>query len=154
MKRLALFVATGGYVGYVPIAPGTFGSALGLVLLWALRTVGDMGLEIVVLVLVLGLGVWSGSVAERYAGRVDPGIVVIDEVAGMLITMLLIPVTALSVLAGFLVFRALDILKPWPARRLERLPGGFGIMADDVMAAVYGNLVMHGLGAVAAGWFG
>ena len=67
MKRLALFVATGGYVGYVPIAPGTFGSALGLVLLWAMRTVGDVGLEIVVLVLVLVLGVWSGSVAERYA---------------------------------------------------------------------------------------
>jgi len=153
MKRLALFVATGGYVGYVPIAPGTFGSALGLVLLWAIRTVGDVGLEIVVLVLVLVLGVWSGGLAERYAGRVDPGIVVIDEVAGMLITMLLIPVTALSVLAGFLVFRALDILKPWPARRLERLPGGFGIMADDVMAAVYGNLVMHGLRAVAAEWF-
>jgi len=65
----------------------------------------------------------------------------------------LIPVTALNVLAGFLVFRALDILKPWPARRLERLPGGFGIMADDVMAAVYGNLVMHGLSAAAAGWF-
>ena len=153
MKRLALFVATGGYVGYVPIAPGTFGSALGLVLLWAMRTVGDVGLDIIVLVLVLVLGVWSGSVAERYAGRVDPGIVVIDEVAGMLITMLLIPVTALSALAGFLVFRALDILKPWPARRLERLPGGFGIMADDVMAAVYGNLVMHGLSAVAAEWF-
>jgi phosphatidylglycerophosphatase A len=153
MKRLALFVATGGYVGYVPIAPGTFGSALGLVLLWAIRTVGDVGLEILVLVLVLVLGVWSGRLAERYAGRVDPGIVVIDEVAGMLITMLLIPVTALSVLAGFLVFRALDILKPWPARRLERLPGGFGIMADDVMAAVYGNLVMHGLRAVAAEWF-
>ena len=153
MKRLALFVATGGYVGYVPIAPGTFGSALGLGLLWGMRPFGDVRLDIVVIVIVLVLGVWSGSVAERYAGRVDPGIVVIDEVAGMLITMLLIPVTAISVVAGFLVFRALDILKPWPARRLERLPGGFGIMADDVMAAVYGNLVMHGLSAVAAGWF-
>ena len=151
MNRLALFVATGGYVGYVPIAPGTFGSALGLGLLWGMHPFGDVRLDIVVIVLVLVLGVWSGSVAERYAGRVDPGIVVIDEVAGMLITMLLIPVTAISVLAGFLVFRALDILKPWPARRLERLPGGFGIMADDVMAAVYGNLVMHG--AVALGWF-
>jgi phosphatidylglycerophosphatase A len=151
MNRLALFVATGGYVGYVPFAPGTFGSALGLGLLWGLRPFGDVRLEIVMIILVLVLGVWSGSVAERYAGRVDPGIVVIDEVAGMLITMLLIPVTAISVLAGFLVFRALDILKPWPARRLERLPGGFGIMADDVMAAAYGNLVMHG--AVAAGWF-
>jgi phosphatidylglycerophosphatase A len=153
MNRLALFVATGGYVGYVPIAPGTFGSALGLGLLWGIRPFGDVRLEIVVIVLVLVLGVWSGSVAERHAGRVDPGIVVIDEVAGMLITMLLIPVTAISVLAGFLVFRALDILKPWPARRLERLPGGFGIMADDAMAAVYGNLVMRGLTAVSAEWF-
>jgi phosphatidylglycerophosphatase A len=153
MNRLALFVATGGYVGYVPFAPGTFGSALGLGLLWGMRPFGDVRLEIVVIVLVLVLGVWSGSVAERYAGRVDPGIVVIDEVAGMLITMLLIPVTVTSVFAGFLVFRALDIVKPWPARRLERLPGGFGIMADDVMAAVYGNLVMHGLTFVAAGWF-
>jgi phosphatidylglycerophosphatase A len=153
MNRLALFLATGGYVGYVPIAPGTFGSALGLALLWGMRLVADVRLEILVLVLVLVVGVWSSGVAERYAGRTDPGIVVIDEVAGMLITMLLIPVTFISVLAGFLVFRALDILKPWPARRLERLPGGFGIMADDVMAAVYGNLVMHGLRAVAAEWF-
>jgi phosphatidylglycerophosphatase A len=153
MNRLALFVATGGYVGYVPIAPGTFGSALGLGLLWGMRTVGDGRLEVLVIVLVLALGVWSGTVAERHAGRTDPGIVVIDEVAGMLMTMTLIPLTAISAVAGFLVFRALDILKPWPARRLEGLPGGFGIMADDAMAAVYGNLVMHGLRAVAPEWF-
>jgi phosphatidylglycerophosphatase A len=153
MNRLALFVATGGYVGYVPIAPGTFGSALGLGLLWGMRTVGDGRLEVLVIVLVLALGVWSSTVAERHAGRTDPGIVVIDEVAGMLMTMMLIPLTAISAVAGFLVFRALDILKPWPARRLEGLPGGFGIMADDAMAAVYGNLVMHGLRAVAPEWF-
>jgi phosphatidylglycerophosphatase A len=153
MNRLALFVATGGYVGYVAIAPGTFGSALGLGLLWGMRTVGDGRLEVLVIVLVLALGVWSGTVAERHAGRTDPGIVVIDEVAGMLMTMMLIPLTAISAVAGFLVFRALDILKPWPARRLEGLPGGFGIMADDAMAAVYGNLVMHGLRAVAPEWF-
>jgi phosphatidylglycerophosphatase A len=153
MNRLALFVATGGYVGYVPVAPGTFGSALGLGLLWGMRTVGDGRLEVLVIVLVLALGVWSATVAERHAGRTDPGIVVIDEVAGMLITMMLIPLTAISAFAGFLVFRALDILKPWPARRLEGLPGGFGIMADDAMAAVYGNLVMHGLRAVAPEWF-
>ena len=153
MNRLALFVATGGYVGYVPIAPGTFGSALGLGLLWGMRTAGDGRLEVLVIVLLLALGVWSGTVAERHAGRTDPGIVVIDEVAGMLMTMMLIPLTAISAVAGFLVFRALDILKPWPARRLEGLPGGFCIMADDAMAAVYGNLVMHGLRAVAPEWF-
>jgi phosphatidylglycerophosphatase A len=153
MNRLALLVATGGYVGYVPIAPGTFGSALGLGLLWGMRTVGNGYLEVLVIVLVLALGVWSGTVAERHAGRTDPGIVVIDEVAGMLMTMMLIPLTAISTLGGFLVFRALDILKPWPARRLEGLPGGFGIMADDAMVAVYGNLVMHGLRAVAPEWF-
>ena len=70
MNRLALFVATGGYVGYVPIAPGTFGSALGLGLLWGMHPFGDVRLDIVVIVLVLVLGVWSGSVAERYSSRV------------------------------------------------------------------------------------
>ncbi|MGH9254367.1 MAG: phosphatidylglycerophosphatase A family protein [Vicinamibacterales bacterium] len=153
MNQLALFIATCGYVGYVPVAPGTFGSAAGLALLWAVRPVGSTELEIAIIVALLGVGVWSGTLAERHVGKVDPGIIVIDEVAGMLITMALIPLTMTAALVGFLVFRALDILKPWPARRLERLPGGSGVMADDAMAAVYGNGVMHGLMAVAPGWF-
>ena len=135
------------------MAPGTFGSAAGLVLLWALRAPGSAALEIAVVLVLLALGVWSATIAERAAGRVDPGIVVIDEVVGMIVTMMFIPATTFSIVAGFLVFRVLDIVKPWPARRFERLPGGAGIMADDVMAALYGNLVMHGMAVVVPGWF-
>lgn len=153
MNRLALFIATCGYVGYVPVAPGTFGSAVGLVLLWAVRSAGSTPLEIAVIVVLLGLGVWSSTIAERHAGRVDPGIIVVDEAAGMLITMVFVPATALGATAGFFVFRALDILKPWPARRFERLPRGWGVMADDTMAALYGNLTMQVLVAAAPGLF-
>jgi phosphatidylglycerophosphatase A len=153
MNRLALFVATCAYIGYVPVAPGTFGSAAGLVLLWTVRTFGDPRVEVVVILLVLAVGVWASGVTERHTGRVDPGIVVIDEVAGMLITMAFIPSTVVSAMTAFLLFRVLDIVKPWPARQLERLPGGFGVMADDAMAAVYGNLIMHGLMRFASGWF-
>ena len=153
MKPLALFIATCAYVGHVPVAPGTFGSAAGLVLLWAVRVLGSSALEIAVVSVLLVLGVWSATITERISGRIDPGIVVIDEVVGMIVTMVFIPASAFSIVAGFLVFRALDILKPWPARRLERLPGGAGIMADDVMAAVYGNVAMHGIWAIAPAWF-
>jgi phosphatidylglycerophosphatase A len=153
MNRLALFVGTCAYIGYVPVAPGTFGSAAGLLLLWAIRTVGDTRVEVVGILLVLALGVWASAGTERHTGRVDPGIVVIDEVAGMLITMAFIPATVINAIAAFLIFRVLDIVKPWPARQLERLPHGFGVMADDAMAAVYGNLIMHGLMRFASGWF-
>ena len=152
MNRLAMLVATSAGVGYVPWAPGTFGSAIGLVLLWALRSTGSVALELAVLAVVLAAGVWSGSIAERQAGRVDPGMVVIDEVAGMLITLAFVPLTMTTVTVGFFVFRALDIFKPWPAGRAERLPGGMGIMADDAIAGLYGNLATRGLISVASGW--
>ena len=152
MNRLALFIATCGYVGHVPVAPGTFGSAAGLVLLWAIRTAGSTYLEIAIVGVLFALGVWSSTVAERDARTVDPGYIVIDEVVGMLITLALIPATATVSVVGFLVFRAFDIVKPWPARPLERLPGGWGVMADDAMAAVYANLVVHGFIAGSSGW--
>ena len=153
MSRLALFIATCGYIGYVPIAPGTFGSALGLALIWVVRRFGSAPLEIAVIVLVLAVGTWSSTLAERRLARVDPGHVIIDEVAGMLITLAFIPLTAASAIVGFFIFRALDIVKPWPVRKAERLPGGAGVMADDALAAVYGNALVRGLIAVAPEWF-
>ena len=152
MKRLAMMVATCGGVGYVPWAPGTFGSAVGLVLLWGVRSNPSVVLELAVLAVVVVAGVWSASIAERQAGRVDPGIVVIDEVAGMLITLAFIPLTITTVIVGFFVFRALDIFKPWPAGPAERWPGGFGIMSDDLIVGLYGNLATRGLVSVASGW--
>jgi phosphatidylglycerophosphatase A len=153
MTRLGVFIATCGYLGYVPFAPGTFGSAAGLALFFALRRADSNGLELAAIVVLFAVGVWSGTAAERALGRTDPAPIVLDEVVGMLMTLAFLPVTIFGGLVGFLLFRALDVVKPWPAARFESLPGGLGVMADDGMAAIYGNLVMRGLIAVApVGW--
>jgi phosphatidylglycerophosphatase A len=153
MSRVGLFIATCGYLGYVPVAPGTFGSAAGLAVFFLLRHIGSTGAEVATIAALFGVGIWSSTVAEHHFGRIDPAPVVLDEVVGMLITLASLPVSIGGALVGFLVFRILDVIKPWPSARFESLPGGLGVMADDGMAAVYGNLVMRGLIAVApAGW--
>lgn len=138
---LALALATAGGAGYAPVAPGTFGTAVGLGL-WALLPASDLVLAAVIIG-VLVAGVWAGHVAERHFRESDPGPVVIDEVAGMLITLWLNPVDWRGALAGFVLFRIADIVKPYPANRLEQLRGGYGVMADDTMAAVYANLALR-----------
>ena len=153
MRRLAVFLATCGYVGYAPVAPGTFGSAAGLAIFVLVRVSGSMHVELATIVVLFAIGVWSGTEAEHHFGGVDPGPVVLDEVVGMLITLALLPVNSMGAFVGFIVFRALDVVKPWPSGRFERLHGGLGIMADDGMAALYGNGVMRILMALApAGW--
>jgi len=152
MDRLGVLCATCAYLGYVPIAPGTFGSALGLMLFWAVRSTGSAGIEAAVMAVLFAVGVWGGTVAERHFRGVDPGPVVIDEVFGMLVTLAFLPVSLTGAIVGFFVFRLLDIVKPWPARRFEALHGGLGIMADDGMAAIYGNLLMRALIVIAPGW--
>src|SRR5688572_15287280 len=153
MSRLGVFVATVGYLGYVPIAPGTFGSAAGLAVFVAVRSTGSVTVELATIVALFAIGIWSGTVAEHHFGGVDPGPIVLDEVVGMLITLALLPVNLTGAIVGFLVFRVLDVVKPWPSARFEKLPGGLGVMADDGMAAIYGNLVMRGLIAIAPpGW--
>ncbi|HEY1303091.1 MAG TPA: phosphatidylglycerophosphatase A [Vicinamibacterales bacterium] len=152
MRRLGVFIATCGYIGYAPFAPGTFGSAAGLVVFFLVRRTGSIPIELALIVVLFAIGVWSGNEAERHFGRVDPGPVVLDEVVGMLITLALIPVNLAGAIVGFLLFRVLDVFKPWPSGRFERLPGGLGVMADDGMAAIYGNLVMRALIALAPGW--
>ena len=134
-------MATVGGVGYVPVAPGTFGSAAGLLAWWLLGPSAVIqGTAIVVLV---AAGVWSGGVCERHFHRTDPAPVVIDEAMGMLITLFLNPVGWLGALGAFLLFRLADVIKPFPADRLESLHGGVGVMADDGMAAIYANLVLR-----------
>jgi phosphatidylglycerophosphatase A len=150
LQRIALLVATALGVGYAPLAPGTFGSAAGL-LVWAVLPASP-AVQAVTIVLLFFAGSWSGSVAERHFGRTDPGQVVVDEVMGMLITLFLIPVGWAGAGGAFVLFRIADVIKPWPANRLERLHGGVGIMADDAMAAVYANLALRLLLA-AAGHF-
>jgi phosphatidylglycerophosphatase A len=153
MRRLAVFLATCGYVGYAPVAPGTFGSAAGLVVFALVRSSGSQVVELAVIVVLFAAGVWSGTEAEHHFGGVDPGPIVLDEVVGMLITLALLPVNLTGAIVGFLLFRVLDVFKPWPSGRFERLPGGLGIMADDGMAAVYGNLIMRLLMVIVpTGW--
>lgn len=151
-QRVGLFLATCGYVGFVPIAPGTFGSAAGLVVFWAMRLAGSEGIEAGLIAAVFLVGVWSATVAEHVLG-VDPGPVVLDEVLGMLVTLAFLKVTLAGAIVAFLVFRVLDVVKPWPSAQFERLPGGLGVMADDAMAGVYGNVMMRGLILAApSGW--
>jgi phosphatidylglycerophosphatase A len=147
MRFVALALATSGGVGYIPFAPGTFGSLAGLLLWWLLP--GTIPVQLTVIVSLFILGSWSGSVAERHFASTDPGPVVIDEVLGMLVTLFLNPVGWMGALLGFLLFRASDIVKPYPANKLEQLHGGIGVMADDLMAAIYANLALRAMLAVA-----
>lgn len=141
MTRLALAVATCLGVGYAPVAPGTFGSAAGLVL-WALLPAHPAAPGVAI-VAAFAVGTWAAGVVERRQGATDPGIVVIDEVLGMFVTLVMNPVTWRGAVLGFLLFRLFDVLKPYPANRLERLHGGLGIMSDDAMAGVYANMVLR-----------
>ena len=151
--RLGLFIATCGYLGYVPVAPGTFGSAAGLVVFAAVRWSGSPALELAVIILLFAVGVWSANAAERHFGGIDPAPVILDEVVGMLITLAFLPVNITGAVVGFLLFRLFDVVKPWPANRLEAVHGGLGVMADDAMAGVYGNVAMRLLVvALPAGW--
>ena len=143
MGRVAVFLATFGYVGYFPIAPGTAGSLAALALYAVVRWFGTPGVELVAIVAVLIAGVWAAHETERVLQLKDPGPVVIDEVLGMLVTLAFMPLSIWGIVAGFVVFRIFDVIKPFPAGRLEHLPGGFGIMADDAMAGVYGQVVMR-----------
>jgi phosphatidylglycerophosphatase A len=143
MLFVALALATFAGIGYIPFAPGTFGSLAGLLLWWLVPNSAPLQATTIVGLFVLGS--WSGSVAERHFGHTDPGPVVIDEVMGMLVTLFLNPVGWIGAAVGFLLFRVSDIIKPYPANRLEQLHGGIGVMADDLMAALYANLMLRAM---------
>jgi phosphatidylglycerophosphatase A len=145
--RLAMLVATVGGAGYAPVAPGTVGSAVAALLLW-LVPFSSFGL-VLFLLGVTAAGVWASHRAERLLGAKDPTAIVIDEVAGLALALLAVPRTLPVVVVAFLLFRVFDVLKPFPARAAERLPGGAGAMADDLVAGLYTLVVLVGLRAVA-----
>ncbi|MEO5823330.1 MAG: phosphatidylglycerophosphatase A [Vicinamibacteraceae bacterium] len=149
---LPVLVATVAGIGFVPFAPGTFGSIPGLALAIGLRQVAPWWAEGAALILLFAAGVWAASSAETYFGRIDPGPVVIDEVVGMLVTTLFLPLSLTGWLVAFLVFRVCDVIKPFPAGRAERLPGGYGVMCDDVLAGIWGYAIMRGLLWAFPGW--
>ena len=151
--RLAYIIATAGGVGFFPFAPGTAGSVAGLAVYALVRLVDGSTGEAIALVVTFVLGVWSAGLAERLLGGKDPGPVVIDEVLGILVTLAFLHVNVWGAIAGFVLFRIFDVVKPFPARRLEDLHGGFGVMMDDAMAAIYSHVAMRLLVLVLPGWF-
>ena len=154
MRGLVLFIATGAGSGYVPVAPGTAGALVGLVLFVLGLRVLEGPLYLLTLAAAIALAVWSSAAAIPIFGRKDPRQVTIDEVVGMLTTLALLPETAsisagpfameAGLVAGFVFFRLFDILKPFPIRWLERaLPGGYGIVLDDVAAGIFANAALR-----------
>lgn len=137
LQRLNVLLATGLGTGYAPFAPGTFGSLLGPPLAWGCG-LGPDNLVVTVLVGVVMflIGVPICASAGRHFGVIDAHQIVIDEIAAFAFVFLFVPVTPLTALVGFILFRILDILKPWPIRRFELLPGGWGVMADDMVAGL------------------
>jgi phosphatidylglycerophosphatase A len=153
MRRLGVALATVGGVGFFPIAPGTAGSAIGLLVHLALQQTSPVVQAGCIGAATLA-GIWASGVAAAHFGRDDPAPVVIDEVAGQLLTLLATGTGGAGLALGFVLFRILDIVKPWPARQFERLPGGYGIMADDLMAGLYGYVLLRAAQALWPAVFG
>jgi phosphatidylglycerophosphatase A len=143
--KWVLFLATGGFVGKIPIAPGTFGSLWGIpICFWLSETGYGTGLFITA-GFTLG-AIWVAHRAEKLLGSKDAPSIVIDEIAGYMVTMLGLSFDMFTAVAGFIIFRLMDITKPFPIRRLEtHLPGGAGVVLDDVAAGIYGNLALRAL---------
>lgn len=139
---LRIRIATLFGVGHFPIASGTAGSAVTLPLAAALTLLGSGGYLLGMLV-VIGIALWSADAAEAHFGLKDPHDVVIDETAGQIVALALIPLSLGWYAAGFVLFRIFDVVKPFPARRLERIKGGAGIVLDDLAAGLYANLILQ-----------
>lgn len=138
-----VLMATGCYAGYTPVAPGTFGTLLAIPLCYLLSRLGLVH-GILFLGLFTGFAVWMSGEAEKVFKKKDSSLIVIDEIAGLLVTLFLIPWNVKSVVIGFFLFRLMDIAKPFPIRRLEtKLPGGWGVVGDDILAGIYANVALR-----------
>jgi phosphatidylglycerophosphatase A len=141
-SRLAQIIGTFCYIGYVPIIPGTFGSLATFVPYFFLSYL-TWPFYLATIIFVIAAGIWAAGKLEATTKIIDPSFVVVDEVAGQLVTLFLIPFSWPALISGFIIFRIFDIVKPFPAGRAEKLPGGWGIMLDDVLVGVYGNLLLQ-----------
>jgi phosphatidylglycerophosphatase A len=142
-QKIMVFLATGCYVGYIPFAPGTFGSLMGIPLLWLLSKLA-FPFSVLAIFFFIVLSLWVGGEAEKIFNQEDSGAIVIDEVAGMLVTFAMIPWSMQNLLIGFVLFRVFDITKPFPIPLIEKkLKGGFGVVMDDIMAGIYANVVLR-----------
>ena len=143
MIRLAFAIATVFKAGYIPIAPGTVGSIIGLLVFWLIKDYASFTIEMFVAAALFFAGVWASTIVEQVLERHDSGVVIVDEVVGMLVALMLLPPTITVMFLAFLLFRVFDIIKPYPARWCEQLSRGWGIMMDDVVAGLYVNVLIH-----------
>jgi phosphatidylglycerophosphatase A len=142
-EQAVIFLATGFFIGTVPFAPGTFGSIVGLPIVFLLSRL-NLLLSISFILLFIFFAVGIASAAEKILNQQDPAKIVIDEIAGLMVTFTGLPFNLTTAIAGFIIFRAFDILKPFPIRTLERkLAGGTGVVFDDVLAGIYANLILR-----------
>ena len=139
----ATLISTVGGIGYLPVAPGTWASMAALPCAWFIvQLAGFLGL-CVAIVIALIAGIWASDHLERVTGNKDPGHIVIDEIVGQWIAVLAIAPDFLLYGAGFVLFRIADIFKPWPVSWAEGLPGGYGVMMDDILAGVYAGIGVY-----------
>ncbi len=142
MRRLVRLAASVFFLGYSPVAPGTAGTLAAVVMVWWLRGRGLPAYAITLGVLI-PVSMWVSGRAEQLFGEHDSHRIVIDEFVGFMVAMLAIPPGWFLMAAGFFAFRMFDIVKPFPARRLESLKGGAGVVADDLMAGIYTNILLR-----------
>jgi phosphatidylglycerophosphatase A len=153
-RSVALLVATGLGAGWSPVVPGTAGTLVAVPpALLAARFLSPAWFAVVTAVLT-AVAVWSAHAAAPMLGAKDPRPVVIDEVAGYFVTLLFLPPTGAVLAAAFFLFRLADVVKPFPARRVEAWPGGLGIVADDIVAGLYANLALRAALMAGARFFG
>jgi phosphatidylglycerophosphatase A len=146
----AVWIATGSWIGLIPFAPGTWGTLWGLPLAWGVSLLPDVWMQALAIAAVCAAGIPICTAAtRRLGGKKDPGAIVFDEIASLPITFFYLPFDRFPwdrpavIVAGFLLHRFFDIIKPQPARSLERLPEGLGVMADDWIAGIYSNLALR-----------
>ncbi len=135
-------IATLGFIGYLPVAPGTWASAIGVLLLMIFNI--SLYVQGLLICFITIIGIASSTIAERVIGQKDSGHIVIDELLGYLISVFSLPVNYAILISAFFLFRFFDILKPFPIRFVEKkLNGGLGIMMDDILAGIYTNLILQ-----------
>ena len=148
LDYLALAIATCG-VGYLPLMPGTFGSLVGVAIFLALTRTSSLNILLLVAILVFTFaGIWAGTRTEELSQRKDPGKIVVDEVAGQLLALLplaFVKWSMITVIISFILFRFFDIVKPYPANKLQDLKGGMGVMCDDLVAGAYAAIIVSGV---------
>jgi len=146
-KSPSFFIATFAGAGLFPVAPGTAGSIAGLIVLWAVSFAPSVSYQILLqlffLIIFIPAGVIASTKYEGISKKTDPKEIVIDEVVGMMITLFALPFSLFNIIAGFILFRFFDIVKPFPICKLQNIKGGWGVMADDIAAGIVSAIILR-----------